>query len=133
MSSMTTTNSTDVASFDEYGAVLKTLHLYIDNAGISNGEAMRTAFYDHAHVLGSIGGEFTDVGIDDFTKEISSSPKSPEIKYHVAFVDVSGPAASAKVEFVNWLGQRFTDYFLLYKENGEWKITGKVYNSHSNN
>lgn len=32
---------------------------------------------------------------------------------------ISGPAAAAKVEFINWFGFRFTDFFVLYKHDGQ--------------
>lgn len=127
----TTTDNTDLATFREYDAIKKTLHLYIDNAGPSNGTAMRPAFFDHAHIVGSIEGNFYNVTADEFKDIIGADGKSPDIEYHIAWIDVSGNAAAAKLEFLNWGGHRFTDFFVLYKHEGEWKISGKVYDSHS--
>ena len=70
---------------------------------------------------------------DQFGKAVGSGEPSENVKYHIAWIDVSGPAAAAKVEFIDWNGLRFTDFFVLYKNNGEWKISGKVYDSHSRN
>ncbi|UJB67708.1 nuclear transport factor 2 family protein [Acaryochloris sp. 'Moss Beach'] len=47
--------------------------------------------------------------------------------------EISGPAAVAKVEFINWSGFRFTDFSVLYKHNGEWKISGQVFDAHTQN
>ena len=55
------------------------------------------------------------------------------VSHHVAWIDISGPSAAAKLEFVNWLGFRFTDYLVLYKGENGWKISGKVYDSHAQN
>lgn len=127
----TTTDDADLATFREYDAVKKTLHLYIDNAGPSNGAAMRPAFFDHARIVGSVEGHFYNLTADQFNEIISADGKSPGIEYHIAWIDVSGNAAAAKLEFLNWGGHRFTDFFVLYKHEGTWKISGKVYDSHS--
>jgi hypothetical protein len=64
---------------------------------------------------------------------VTSIGSSPDVQHQIVWIDVSGPAAAAKVEFINWAGFRFTDFFVLYKNNDAWKISGKVYDSHSNN
>ncbi len=131
MTTTLTTHEEDVATFQEYDAIKKTLHLYIDNAGPSNGAGMRPAFFDHARIVGEIGGSFYNMTADEFEGVISSDNASPEVEYHIASIDVSGNAGAAKVEFLNWGGHRFTDFFVLYKHEGVWKISGKVYDSHS--
>lgn len=120
-------------SFDEYKAVEKALQPYITSATTGDGKVIRTAFFDHAHIVGSVKGEFYNMPADTFSEVVGQGGPSPEVQHHIAWIDISGPAAAAKVEFINWSGNRFTDFFVLYKKDGEWKISGKVYNSHSNN
>lgn len=120
-------------SFGEYQAVVEALQPYIRNAKTGDGNAIRTAFYDHAHIVGTVKGEFDNADLDAFAKSVSSIGPSPDVQHHIAWIDISGPAAAAKVEFINWAGFRFTDFFVLYKHEGQWKISGKVYDSHSNN
>ncbi|MEP3277680.1 MAG: nuclear transport factor 2 family protein [Stappiaceae bacterium] len=120
-------------SFAEYQAVEKALQPYIASAKSGDGELVRTAFYDHAHIVGSIGGEFYNMDVDTFKNSVAEVGPSPDVRHHIAWIDISGPAAAAKVEFINWDGNRFTDFFVLYKNDGEWKISGKVYDSHANN
>ena len=127
------TAADDANSFTELKAVEKALQPYIDAAKTGDGELTRTAFFDHAHIVGSIGGEFYNMDADAFKDAVSHGGPSPEVEHHIAWIDISGPAAAAKVEFINWSGVRFTDFFVLYKNDGEWKISGKVYDSHSNN
>lgn len=129
----TLTKTGEVQSFDEYNDVAQALQPYITAAKTGDGKLSRTAFFDHAHIVGSYQGKFKKPGADEFAKGISKGGPSPEVKHHIAWVDISGPAAAAKVEFINWRGNRFTDFFVLYKHEGKWKISGKVYNSHSNN
>ena len=127
------TKKSEVESFEEYQAVVKALEPYIESAKTGNGKVIRSAFYDHAHIVGSINGQLYNSDLNNFEKSVSEGGPSPEVKHHIAWIDISGPAAAAKVEFINWGGFRFTDFFILYKHEGQWKISGKVYDSHSKN
>ncbi len=134
MSEITKETKVDEAhSFSEYNAVVEALQPYIDSAKTGDGKLTRSAFYDHAHIVGSIGGEFYNMDVDAFASAVTGGGPAPEVQHHIAWIDISGPAAAAKVEFINWGGNRFTDFFVLYKHDGQWKISGKTYDSHSNN
>lgn len=123
----------EVKSFSEYEAVVAALQPYIKSAKTGSGKVIRTAFYDHAHIVGSINGTLYNSDLDSFEKAVNEGGPSPDVQHRIAWVDISGPAAAAKVEFINWGGFRFTDFFVLYKHEGQWKISGKVYDSHSQN
>lgn len=127
------TQADEIQNFNEYEEVKKALQIYIDSAKTGDGKSSRTAFYDHAHIVGSIGGQLYNMTADEFGGAVSAGGASPDVKSHIAWIDISGPAAAAKVEFIDWSGLRFTDFFVLYKENGVWKLSGKVYDSHANN
>ncbi len=127
------TTKVETKHFNEYKEVEKALQPYIESAKTGDGNLSRSAFYSHAHIVGSTDGEFNNVDADQFGKNITSLGPSPDVQHHIVWIDISGPAAAAKVEFINWLGFRFTDFFVLYKKDGNWKISGKVYDSHSRN
>ncbi|MEP3277681.1 MAG: nuclear transport factor 2 family protein [Stappiaceae bacterium] len=124
---------TEKHEFAEYKAVAAALEPYIIAAKTGDGALTRTAFFDHAHIVGSVNGTFHNRDADSFKGAISQGGASPEVQHHIAWIDISGPAAAAKIEFINWHGLRFTDFFVLYRKDGEWKISGKVYDSHSDN
>lgn len=128
-----TTKADEAHSFDEYSAIVEALQPYIKSAKTGDGNHIRKAFYDHAHVVGSINGSFSQLTSDEFQNVVNEGGESLDVESHIAWIDISGPAASAKVEFRNWLGFRFTDFFVLYKHEGTWKISSKVYDSHSQN
>lgn len=127
------TKKNEFQSFQEYQEVVKALEPYIESARTGDGKLSRSAFYDHAHIVGSIDGKFINADANQFGESVSSLGASPNVKHHIAWIDVSGPAAAAKVEFVDWQGFRFTDFFVLYKKDGKWKISGKTYDSHTRN
>ena len=120
-------------SFAEYQEIEKTIMSYVDGGRKGNGKLATSSFYDQAHLIGSIGGDFYNMTKEEFVVAVDSGVASDGFKFHIASIDISGPAASARVEFINWNGLRFTDFFVLYKQDGVWKISAKVYDSHSNN
>ena len=123
----------EAQSFDEYRAVKEALQPYISAAKTGDGTLIRTAFFDHAHIVGSTNGVFNNFDVEAFGRRVDGGDPSPDIQHHIAWIDISGPAAAARVEFIGWRGFRFTDFFVLYKHDGQWKISGKVYNSHAKN
>ena len=127
------TKADEAQNFEVFKEIVEALQPYIKSAKSGDGQLNRTAFYDHAHIVGSIGGQFYNLDLDTFAGLVTEGGESPDVLHHIAWIDVSGPAAAAKVEFINWGGNRFTDFFVLYKNDGQWKISGKVYDSHSNN
>lgn len=127
------TKKDESVSFNEYEAIVEALQPYIMSAKTGNGKVIRSAFYEHAHIVGSINGTLYNSDLDSFEKNVSAGGPAPEVQHRIAWIDISGPAAAAKVEFINWGGFRFTDFFVLYKHDGQWKISGKVYDSHSQN
>lgn len=126
------TQADEAHNFEEYNAVAEALQPYIESATTGDSKIIRTPFYDHAHIVGSINGEFRNADLDAFEQSIEAGGPSPDVKHHIAWIDISGNAAAAKVEFINWRGFRFTDFFVLFKNDGVWKISGKVFDSHSN-
>lgn len=127
------TKTDEAQSFAEYEAIAKALHPYIEAARTGDGKTSRTAFLDHARIVGSVNGEYYEPDADAFEDIVTQGGPSPDVKHRIVWIDVSGPAAAAKVEFINWGGLRYTDFFVLYRKDGDWKISGKVYDSHANN
>ena len=115
--------------FDTYTAVVEALTPYIEGAAAGDAKRIRGAFADEATMAGTVGGHFSHVSVDAFL-ELPTAP-SPELRAHIAWIDVSGPAAAAKVEFIDWMGMRYTDYLLLVRKDGVWNISGKVFDAHS--
>ncbi len=123
----------ETQDFNEYKAIAKAIQPYIDSARTGDGKLIRSVFYDHTHVVGSMDGEFMNFDADKFGEVIDTLGESKDVQNYIAWIDISGPAAAAKIDSINWLGFRFTDFLVLYKKDGEWKISGKTFDSHSRN
>ena len=54
----------------------------------------------------------------------------PDLEARIAGVELSGTAAMARLEAVNWRGTRYTDFFVLLKRDGAWRIASKVFFAH---
>ncbi len=133
MSDQQNKNGNEVQSFNEYAAIEEALEPYISSAKSGDGNHLRTAFYDHAQIVGSQEGSPVNVNADTFAGIINDAGGSPEVQARISWIDISGPAAAARVEFLNWGGFRYTDFVVLYKSEEGWKISGKVYDSHTRN
>lgn len=127
------TKAKDRQSFNEYQAIVKAIQPYIDGARTGDGNLSSSVFYEHAHILGSIDGQVSNQEKSQFAASVNSLGAAENIQHHIAWIDISGPAAAAKIEFQDWLGFRFTDFFVLFKKDGEWKVSGKTFDSHSRN
>lgn len=125
--------TTELQSFTDFEEVKKAIAPYIESAHSGDGKLCRTAFYDHAHVIGSVEGNVYNMDADQFADAVQAGGPAENVQHQIAWIDISGPAAAAKVEFLDWNGMRYTDFFVLYKQDGKWLISGKVYNSHSKN
>ncbi len=129
----TITKDDERRSFEDHAAVAAALQPYIDAARTGDGAAMRDAWYDHAHIVGSLDGQAVTLDADAFCRLIDQVGGSPEVQARIASIDIAGNAAAARVEFLGWGGARYTDFFILYRRDGRWRISGKVYDSHSRN
>lgn len=90
---------------------------------------MRKAFLPGAHIEGNRNGAFSSWTVDEYVAGFKG-PAADESsrKRTIDAVDVSGTAAMAKATLVHG-NVTFTDYFVLLKVGGEWKIANKVYNA----
>ena len=131
--STNTITASEKASFDEYEAIEAALQPYMQAAVTGDGALSVSTFMDDARVIGSANGQLYNVSKDGLKGMVSSGGPSPNVRSRITWIDVSGPAAAARVEFYDWGGMRYTDFFVLYKSDNAWKISGKVYDSHSKN
>jgi len=68
--------------------------------------------------------------IEEAKKKDPGAPR-PKIDHRFKLVDHTGDAAMVKIEIDRDGKHVFTDYMLLYKIGGDWKIIGKIFHSHS--
>lgn len=93
-------------------------------------DTMRAAFLPTAHIEGIRNGVFTSWTVDEYVRGFRGQPASDEASRVriIDVVDVSGTAAMVKATLKHG-ATTFTDYFVLLKVDGQWKIANKVYNA----
>lgn len=135
--SITSANAADISvnnkgdkfmvSVSDYQAVKNTLNKYLEAGKKGKSEIMKQAFHKDAIMYNADNGEINGGGIKLLFDYIDNNPAAPEIEAEVTSIDIAGNIAYARVESNNWHGARFSDMFLLLKDNGEWKILTKVF------
>jgi len=116
-------------STDEAG-VRAAIEQYFKGHATGDGETMRAAFLPTAHIEGMRRGTFTSWTVDEYVGNFRGRPADDEASRRrtIDSIDISGRAAMAKATLVHG-ATTFTDYFVLLKVDGVWKIANKVYST----
>lgn len=117
-------------TFPAFGEIVDALRPYLDAARNGTTAGLRASFEDSARIFGWIDGQLLCLDPDAFVGWVAQNGGSPDIRRRIVSLDISGPAAAVRIEFENWLGFRFTDFFVLNQSRGVWRITSKVYDAH---
>lgn len=136
--SITSANAADISvnndkgdksmvSVNDYQAVKDTLNKYLEAGKKGKSEIMKQAFHKDAIMYNADNGEINGGEIKALFDYIDNNPAAPEIEAEITSIDIAGNIAYARVESNNWHGARFSDMFLLLKDNGVWKILTKVF------
>ena len=114
-------------SHDE-AAARKPLEAYLRGHATGDAAYIRQAFLPTAHVEGIRDGKFLSRTADEYIAGFKGAPAPDEAQRRRSIdqVDVNGDAAMARVTLAYPSGS-FTDYFVLLKVDGEWKIANKVW------
>lgn len=112
----------------EAAAVRIPLESYLKGHATGDGAYMRKAFLPSAHIEGIRDGKFASWTVDEYAAGFKGAPAPDEAqrKRSIDEVDVTGNAAMARVT-LDYPAGTFTDYFVLLKVDGEWKIANKVW------
>jgi hypothetical protein len=120
----------ETASFAAHEAIAAVLQQYIDAARTGSGPLMRSAFTTEAHISGSYGGKPVVWARQEFCDLIDGKPAT-DLAARVVSIEHGGNAAMARLEALNWRGTRYTDFFVLVRQDDTWRIASKVFFAHS--
>jgi hypothetical protein len=112
----------------EQAGVRVALEHYLQGHATGEAAHMREAFLPTAHIEGLREGKFTSWRLEEYCALFTGAPAADEAarRRSIDSIDVSGSAASAKATLIHG-PVTFTDYFVLLKIDGVWKIANKVY------
>ena len=111
-------------------AVRAPIEEYLKGHATGDASHMRKAFLPTAHIEGIRGGKFSSWTLDEYVAGFKGTPAADEStpRRTIDDVHVTGTAATARATLVHG-ATTFTDYFVLLKVDGEWKIANKVYSA----
>ncbi len=113
------------AQDSDYSLVEKTLNYYLDGGTNNDFSTLKKAFHNTA-IMRFVGAEYKEVNaLEFFEKGMKPGPKQDR-KTRIVYINVTGNAASAKLE-IEYPTFSFIDYMHLLKIEGEWKIVSKIF------
>jgi hypothetical protein len=109
-------------------AIRATLTEYLTAHARADSAMMRRPFLPTAHIEGVRNDSLVSWTVDAYVALFRGTPAPDEAQRRrsIDAVTISGTAATATATLVHG-ATTFTDYFLLLKVNGQWKIANKVY------
>ena len=118
------------AQQSDEAAVRQVIDTYFRGHATGVADTMRAAFLPTAHIEGIRNGTFTSWTVDQYVGGFRGQPAADEAARvrTIDSIDVSGSAAMAKATLKHG-ATTFTDYFVLLKVDGQWKIANKVYHA----
>ncbi|RIY31872.1 hypothetical protein CKF54_05930 [Psittacicella hinzii] len=117
---------------NDYQAIKAVLEQYIKGGKEAKSEFMKPAFNPNATMYssdenGALAGGNIEVLFEVIDTAFQPSAQAQSV---IAYIDISGTAASARVDTNDLSGFGFTDYFNLLKINGQWQIVSKIFHTH---
>ncbi|MEE9372367.1 MAG: nuclear transport factor 2 family protein [Saprospiraceae bacterium] len=127
-----------IESEDEKAIKELIVNSYVNGAfNALNPEAMEAAFHPDFAIFSSKGETLSRYEISDWVSSVRKRKSDPKFdpsenvwEYKFGFIDVTGQAASLKLEYHRKGELVYTDYISLLKYQKGWKIVAKVYEYH---
>jgi hypothetical protein len=116
-------------SADE-SAVRQVIGTYFRGHATGQADTMRAAFLPTAHIEGLRNGAFVSWTVDQYVAGFRGQPAADESSRvrTIDVVDVSRTGAMVRATLKHG-ATTFTDYFVLLKVDGNWRIANKVYHA----
>lgn len=115
---------------DDDKAIRAVVTVYFRGHATANADTMRAAFHPTAHIEGIRNGQFVSWTVDQYVANFRGQPAADEATRSrvIDVVDKVGTAAMVKATLKHG-ATTFTDYFVLLKVDGNWRIANKVYHA----
>lgn len=121
---LVTTATAQENATSDYALVEQTVGYYLDGGTNRDVETLKKAFHESAKIRYLTAKGYNEANCLEFFGGMKPGPKQDR-KTRVVSIDVSGYAASAKLE-IEYPTFTFVDYMTLMKIENEWKIVAKV-------
>jgi hypothetical protein len=122
----------------EKSEIQKTIQLFFVGFDNHDAELISKAFYSGKAEMFSIresSGKINKTPINNWSKIFESVKSQPNniwnkerSRKNIVYIDITGLAASAKVEYI-FSAYKYTDYYNLLKIEGQWCIVNKTFDT----
>jgi hypothetical protein len=114
---------------DDFDAISRVLQKCTEGEAKGDVAKLKEAFHEDARMFGSLAGERYDVPIAELFALAESEPADTgNYRSRILSVQQTGDAAVGMVaEEGYWGSVSFIDYFLLARNEGDWKIVCKLF------
>ncbi|MBD5560446.1 MAG: nuclear transport factor 2 family protein [Clostridia bacterium] len=120
------------SEISEYDAVQKAAEKFVRSVAEGDSKYARELFADDAVLFGVLNGELEHGSIEQFYRNVDTTPGNDAYKARVDVLMVEENMAVVRVLEEGWGGRiDFSDVLLLLKMDGEWKCVAKAYNQNS--
>ncbi|MCY1254209.1 putative lumazine-binding protein [compost metagenome] len=126
-------NAATAVDIKEYEAIKRTLGLYLEGGRQGKSAIMRPAFHANAVMYGGAGESMQGGPIKALFEYIDGHLPATGLNAYITKIEVQNQVAFARIESDNWNGARFSDMFLLLKDDGNWKILTKIFHQYGAN
>ena len=96
-----------------------------------NPSRVRSAFAEGARVSGGYGGKPVSWSLAEFCDAVARGGPAPGLQARIVAIETAGAAAMARLEALDWRGTRYTDFFVMVRRDGGWRIDSKVFHAHA--
>ncbi len=111
------------APISEYKAVEEAAMKFVKSVAEGNSKHARELFTEDAVLFGYLDGELEHGSIEQFYHNVDTVGAGADFKARVDVVSIEETVAVVRVLEEKWGGRiDFTDYLLLMKMHGEWKL-----------
>ena len=114
-----------VAQESDRNLIEQTVNYYLEGGTNNDFETLKRAFHKTASMK-YINNGYQEVNAINFFKKVMKPGPKQNRKTSIASIDISGHAASARLE-IEYATFTFIDYMNLLKIDDEWKIVSKVF------
>lgn len=116
---------------EEFNKVENVARKFIEAVQKGNSEIVKPYFYEKASFFGQLNEkEYQSGPIQGFYDTIDKmGGVGSDYIARVDVLNIEKTVATVRVIEDNWHGYKFTDFLIMNKINGEWKIVAKVYDT----
>lgn len=108
-------------------AITAAINGYVKGCQTGIASSLQSAFHPDARMFGAVGADRYDLPIFGGMDAVIAAQPTGGHRADIVSIDIVGDAACVKLAESGFWGQDFTDFFLLCRIDGQWRIVAKAF------